>query len=88
MRVSNGFKRHRRQTSRATSRLRVSQLKHRFNPRGISEDDFWNAVKVDLGVASRSEIDEVGYVRLAARLQTAEKHMHMFESLCREIKAK
>ena len=66
----------------------VSQLKHRFNQRGRSENDFWNAVKVDLGVESRSEIDEVCYVCLVVRLQTAEKHMHMFKSLCRELKAK
>ena len=64
----------------------VSQLKPRFNQRGITEADFWNAIKRDLGVESRSEIDEVGYVRVAARLQTAKRHRHMFESLCCEIK--
>ena len=66
----------------------ASRLKHRFNQRGITEADFWDAIKEAYNVDSRSEIDEVGYVRLAARLQTAKKHPHMFESLCCEIKVK
>ncbi|MCY4554496.1 MAG: hypothetical protein OXC79_12570 [Candidatus Poribacteria bacterium] len=66
----------------------VAQLKHQFKQRGITEADCWKAIKLDLGVESRSEIDELGYVVLAARLQTAKKHRHMFESLCHEIKAK
>lgn len=63
----------------------TSQLLPRFHQRGITETKFLDAIKLDLGVESRSEIDEVGYVRLAARLQTAKRHQHMFESLCREI---
>lgn len=66
----------------------ASQLIPRFNQRGISESDFWHAIKADHGVKSRSEIDELGYVKLAARLHTAGKHEHMFESLCYEITEK
>ena len=66
----------------------ASRLRQRFNQSGITEADFWNAIKLDLGVESRSEIDERGYVRWAARLQTAKRHRHLFESLCREIKRK
>ena len=64
----------------------ASQLRPQFTQRGISESDFWHAIKAAFNVDSRSEIDEVGYVKLAARLHTAEKHKHMFESLCYEIK--
>ena len=66
----------------------ASQLIPRFNERGISESDFWHAIKAAFNVDSRSEIDEVGYVKLAARLHTAGKHEHMFESLCCEITQK
>lgn len=66
----------------------ASQLIPRFNERGISESDFWHAIKAVFNVDSRSKIDEVGYVKLAARLHTAEKHNHMFESLCCEITQK
>lgn len=64
----------------------VSQLKHRFHQRGISEADLWNAIKVDHGVQSRSEIDEAGYVRLSARLQAAQRHRIIFDALCAGIK--
>ena len=62
------------------------QLIPLFNQRGITEADFWEAIKAVYNVDSRSEIDEVGYVRVAARLQTAKTHPHMLESLCCEIK--
>ena len=65
----------------------ASQLIQRFNPRGITEADFWASVKADYGVRSRSEIGELGYVRLSARLQAAQRHEKIFESLCREITA-
>lgn len=66
----------------------VSQLEHRFHRRGITESDFWKSVKSDYGVQSRSEIDEVGYVHLAARLHTAKRHRHMFDALCADIKSR
>ena len=66
----------------------ASRLKYQFNQRGISAADFWNAIKLDLGVESRSEIDELGYVRLAARLEAAKRHGQMFDALCRKIKEK
>ena len=64
----------------------VSQLKPRFNQRGISESNLWNAIKADLGVMSRSEIDERGYVRLAARLDAAKRHPKIFDEICRFVK--
>lgn len=70
------------------TRSRLPRNSYLDSTSGISESEFWHAIKADYNVDSRSEIDEVGYVRLAARLQTAETHRHMFESLCREIKAK
>lgn len=63
----------------------AAQLRQRFNQRGITESDLWNAVKADHGVQSRSEIDELGYVRLVARLSAAKRHQILFESLCRSI---
>ena len=63
----------------------ASQLKSRFNQRGISEADFWQAVKADHGVESRSEIDELGYVRIAARLDAAKRHRIIFDEICRGV---
>ena len=63
----------------------ASQLKHRFNQRGISESDFWQAVKADHGVTSRSQINELGYVKLAARLDAAKMHRIIFDEICRGV---
>ena len=64
----------------------VSNLRERFSQQGISESDFWEAIKAVFGVESRKQIDECGYVKLAARLQAAERETRLFESLCCEIK--
>lgn len=76
----------RRQAQRHAFAL-ASQLLPAFNQRGITEADFWESVKADNGVRSRSEIDELGYVRLAARLQAAQRHESIFDAFCEEILA-
>lgn len=64
----------------------VSQLKSRFNQRGISESDLWDAIKSDFGVSSRKQIGELGWTLLSARLQAAQRHSRLFDSFCRKIK--
>lgn len=66
----------------------VGDLKIRFATAGISENAFWcwalGAQGKDV-IGSRAQFEVVDYTILAARLQTAQQHPHMFESLCVEI---
>lgn len=63
----------------------ANQLLPRLKARGITENDLWDAIKADFGVASRSDIGEFGYVLLSARLQAAQRHRKLFDTFCREI---
>lgn len=58
----------------------------RCEAKGISEDAFWNAVKREFQVDSRSEIDELGWVILSARFAATARHQQLFDVLCGNIR--
>ena len=65
----------------------VRSLKSRLTASGLSDTALWEYVKTHHGVTTRSELSEVAWVTLTARLSAAEKDAHLFSVLCDAIKA-
>lgn len=66
----------------------VKALKIRLNCAGITENGFWCWALGSQGkevIGSRSQFHVLDWTLLSARLDTAQKHAHMFESLCEQI---
>lgn len=66
----------------------VKALKNRFACNGISENEFWCWALAAQGkdvIGSRSQFEVLDWTLIAARLETAQRHKHMFEALCEQI---
>ena len=65
----------------------VRSLKSRLTASGLSDTALWEYVKSYHGVTTRSELSEVAWVKLTARLSAAEKDARLFSVLSDAIKA-
>ena len=72
--------------ARRTAFAIASQLKPKLDKQSITPDDLWAYIKVDFGVDSRSELSELDWVKVAARLHSAQRHKILFDELCEKIK--
>jgi len=66
----------------------VKTLKIRLNCKGITENGFWCWALGSQGkevIGSRSQFHVLDWTVLAARLETAQQHTHMFTALCEQI---
>ena len=64
----------------------AKELMPRLNKQGISEADYWNYIKVEFGVDSRSELTAQQWIKISARLHSAKRHKILFNELCEKIK--
>lgn len=66
----------------------VKKLKYRFVKNGISENAFWCWALGTQGkdvIGSRNQFEVFDWTFIAARLEAAQKHPHMFDALCEQI---
>ena len=71
---------------RKTVFARLRDLKPRFDAAGITFDDYWNCIKSDLEITSRSELTVPMWARLGATLCACQRDRAMFDNLVAKIK--
>lgn len=64
----------------------AKELMPRLNEHDISEADYWDYVKADFGVDSRSELTALQWIKISARLHSAKRHKVLFDELCEKVK--
>ena len=58
-----------------------------FDTAGISHLDYWNCIKSEFGIVSRSELSESEWARLSASLNACRRDPAMFNRLVAKVKA-
>ena len=71
---------------RKTVFARLRDLKPRFDAAGITSGDYWNCIKADFEISSRSELTVPMWARLGATLGACQRDAAMFANLVAKIK--
>jgi len=79
-------KKHKITNAQKSAFAQANRLNKRLLRAGITQDDFWAAIKKRFKVESRNDITESEWILLAAELSAADKDRNIFAEFVKEIK--
>ncbi len=79
-------KQHKITNAQKSAFAQANRLNKRLLKAGITQDDFWAAIKKRFKVESRNDITEATWTLLAAELSAADKDRNLFSEFVKQIK--